>query len=347
MKKIALFVCLLLPLCGCEKKEPPRKEETKKELKTCKVTVQKVQAFVEATGTVQPDLEGGAKILSPLAGSVEKIFVRIGDSVSQGTPLATVRSPDVSDTHASYLSAQSQVKQAERSYNLNRKLFEIGAVTQNDLLTSEASYEQSKALADGLKKKLDIYGSSSAGGMRDTLVIKSPMNGHIVDIQAHIGDRFDTGTPLMAVANSSKSLIVANVFDTDIGKFSKGREVSFTSDVFPQQTFKGVITYVSDVEDADSKTIKTYIRPLSPTTPFKQNMFLKIKILDGEKALPVVVKSAIIYKDGKFFAQIMKNGAFELKEVKPVRDVSEKLMAVEGLAEGDVIAGSSIDLEQP
>lgn len=347
MKKTSLLICLIVFLVGCDKKEPPKKEDGKIELKTYKVSVQKVQAFIEATGTVQPDLEGGAKILSPLAGSVEKIFIRIGDSVIRGTPLASLRSPDVSDTHASYLSIQAQVKQAERSYNLNKKLFEIGAVTQNDLLTSEANYEQTKALSEGLKKKLDIYGSASDRGMRDTLLIKAPISGHVVEIQAHIGDRFDTSTPLMTVVNSNRSLIVANVYDTDIGKFKKGREVSFTSDVFPQQTFKGVITYVSDVEDADSKTIKTYIRPLSDITPFKQNMFLKIRILDGEKSLPVVAKSAIIYKDGKFFAQLKKNGTFEFKEVKPVRDVSEKLMAVEGLAEGDIIASAAIDLEQP
>lgn len=346
MKRITVLIVSLLALAGCEKKGPS-KEEAKQELKTCTVSVQKVDAFIEATGTVQPDLDGGAKILTPLSGSVEKVFVQVGDPVRRGTPLALVRNSDVSDAHSGYLSALAQMKQAERSYHLNVKLFEIGAVTRNDLLTSESNYEQSKAAAEGLKKKLDVYGSSAGGGMRDTLTIRAPIDGCVVEIQAHIGDRFDTSTPLMTVANSRRSLIVANIFDTDIGKIGKGKEVAFTSDLFPRETFKGVVTYVSDVEDPDSKTIKTYIKPFSGNALFKQNMFLKIRILAGERSLPVVAKSAIVYKEGKFYVQLNKSGKFEQREVVPVRDVSDKLMAVEGVHEGDVIACAAIDLEQP
>lgn len=346
MKKLIPLLIAAVVLSGCGRKAPAM-EETKKEVPTCKVSFRTVQASVEATGTVQPDQEGGAKILTPLAGSVEKLFVNVGDSVRRGTPLAAVRTPDVSDAHANLYATQAQLKQTERSYELNKKLYDIGAVTKNDLLASEANMEQSKALVDGLKKKLEVFGASSGSGARDTIVVRAPISGRVVDIQAHIGDRFDTATPLLTVANSTRSLIVANIYDTDIGKFGKGQEVSFTSDVFPSETFKGTITYVSDVEDPDTKTVKTYIKPLSGNTLFRQNMFLKIRIIQGEAALPVVAKSSIIYRDGKFFAQVKKNGAFELKQVKPVRDVSDKLMAVEGLAEGDVIACSAIDLEQP
>jgi cobalt-zinc-cadmium efflux system membrane fusion protein len=334
-----------LALAGCEKNEPP-KVEAKVELKTFKVSAQKVQAFVDATGTVQPDLDGAAKILTPLAGSVEKILVRIGDGVKQGTPLALMRSSDVSDAYAGHLSALAQQKQAERSYDLNKKLFEIGAVTKNDLLTSEANYEQSKAVVEGLKKKLDIYGSSRGGG-QGNLTIRSPIAGNVVDVQAHVGDRFDMSTPLMIVANPNRSLIVANIYDTDVAKVHNGSMVTFTTDVFPGTTFKGAISYVSDIEDPDSKTIKTYIRLIGRTTMLKQNMFLKIRIFDGERLLPVIAKSAMIYKEGKFYVQLKTPSGFEQREIKPLRDISEKYSAVEGLKDGDLIANSAMDKEQP
>lgn len=345
MKTIIVLIIVILALAGCEKNEPP-KAEAKVELKTFRVSAQKVQAFVDATGTVQPDLDGAAKILTPLAGSVEKILVRIGDGVKQGTPLALLRSSDVSDAYAGHLSALAQLKQAERSYELNKKLFEIGAVTKNDLLTSEANYEQSKAAVEGLKKKLDIYGSSRGGG-QGNLTIRSPIAGNVVDMQAHLGDRFDTSTPLMIVANPNRSLIVANIYDTDVAKVHNGSMVSFTTDVFPDITFKGRISYVSDVEDPDSKTIKTYIRLADNSARLKQNMFLKIRILDGERLLPVIAKSAMIYKEGKFYVQLKTPSGFEQREIKPLRDVSEKYSAVEGVKDGDLIAISAMDKEQP
>lgn len=345
MKKTAILILILILFNGCGSKTPAR-EDTTPQLPTCRVTLRNVQTFVEATGTVQLDLQGGAKIVSPLAGTVEKIFVKIGDIVKRGAPLASIRSSDVSDAYSSYLSAQAQLKQAERSYDLNRKLFEIGAVTKNDLLTSESNYEQSKALAEGLKKKLEFYGCSVTGEMRDALVLKAPVTGKVVEVQAHIGDRFDTSTAVMTLADPSQSLVVANIYDTDAGKISRGQKVDFTSDVFPGENFQGVITYVSDVEDPDSKTIKTYIKPLSGTKRLKPNMFMKIKILEKEKSLPVIPKSSIIYRDGRFYVQAVKNGQFELQEIKPMREISEKLMVVEGVIEGDTIACSAIDMEK-
>ena len=110
------------------------KEKVEISLHTVKVTTQNVQSYIEATGTIQPDIDGGAKIISPLPGAVEKIFVKIGNSVRKGTPLATIKSSDVSDSYSSHLSAQAQLTQAERLYNLNKQLFEIGTITKNDLL---------------------------------------------------------------------------------------------------------------------------------------------------------------------------------------------------------------------
>ena len=346
MKKTVLGIFFLLLFAGCQAKEVPRME-TKKEPGTCEVSIQKVKTFIETTGSVQLDLEGGAKIVSPLAGTVEKIFVKVGQNVKQGTSLVSLRSSDVSDTQSSLLSTRAQVKQAERSLNLNRKLFEIGAVTKSDLLASEANFEQTRALAEGLKKKLDLYGSSSGGDLRDSLVLRAPIDVRVVDIQAHLGDRFDTSTPLMTMANVAKSLIVANVYDTEVGKIRQGRKVSFTTDVFPKETFEGLVTYVSDVEEPDSKTVKVYIKPLSGTTPFKPNMFLMIRILLGEQPLTVVAKDSVLYKSGRFYVYEKKGDRFDLKQVKLVQDVSEKLTAVEGLLEGQHIACSALALEKP
>ncbi|HMK65826.1 MAG TPA: efflux RND transporter periplasmic adaptor subunit [Thermodesulfobacteriota bacterium] len=346
MRKNLLGICFLILLFGCEAKEVPR-PESKKTIETCQVSVQTVKTFIETTGSVQLDLEGGAKIVSPLGGTVEKIFVRVGENVQRGTPLAALRSSEVSDTHANLLSTRAQVKQAERSLDLNRKLFEIGAVTKNDLLTSEANYEQTRALAEGMKKKLEIYGSVSGDDLRDHLTLKAPITGRVVDIQAHLGDRFDAANPLMTIANPAKSLIVANVYDIDVSKLSQARKVSFSTDIYPQKVFEGVITYISDMADPDSKTIKVYIRPLSDVNLFKPNLFLRIRILLGEKTLTVVDKSAVFYKSGRFYVYIKNGERFDLKQVFPVQNVSEKVTAVDGLKEGQEIACSALELEKP
>jgi cobalt-zinc-cadmium efflux system membrane fusion protein len=346
MRAILPLIGVFLFLAGCTPTQEAKEKPPEKKIQTYKVGYQEVSSSIQATGTIQPDIEGSAKIISHLAGTVESIFVKVGDKVSKGDPLCAIRSPDVSDTYSNYLSNLSQVKQAERVYNLNKQLFEVGAITKNDLLTSETNYEQAKALSAALKKKLEIYGVNPESGFSDKQTIKSPMDGSVVEIQAHMGDRVDTTNVLMTVADPSKIVVVANIYDTDITQVQKGTEVTFYTDIFPNIPFKGQIKYISDTSDPDTKTVKTYIRILSDHSLFRQNMFLKIKISNTIKRLPVVPKTALLYKDGKFSVYLRVEGRNELKEVKPVLDVAEKFMAVEGLKEGDEVVLSAIEMEK-
>ncbi len=351
MRRMVALLAVLCVLWGCTKsqdsaKDYPKDTPAEAKVETYKVSTQEVTSFIEATGTIQPDIEGSAKVVSALAGLVENVFVKVGDAVKVGTPLVTVRSAEVSDAYSNYLSNLSQVKQAERICNLNKELFDIGAITKNELLNSEANCEQLKVLSEALKKKLEIYGVDVASGFTDKHLIKSPMNGSVVEIQVHVGDRVDTSNSLMIVADPSRVVVVANIYDTEISNVHKGKEVTFTTDIFPNRSFKGVVTYISDVSDPDSKTIKTYIRITGSPQLFKQNMFLKMKILNGKKIYPVVPKTALLYKDGKFTVYLSVGGKYELKEVKPAFDVSDKLIAVEGLKDGDEIVLSPIGLEK-
>ena len=254
----------------------------------------------------------------------------------------------MTESYANYLSTLSQLKQAERIYNLNKQLFAVGAVTKNDLLISQATAEQQKALAEGLKKKLDIYGvASNTGRFQDNLTLTSPSEGFAAEIQAHVGDRFDSSTPLMTIASPDRLVVVANLRDTDLRSISAGQKVSFVTDVHADVTFNGTVKYISHVEDPDSKTVKAYISVSDNVGLFKQNMFLKIRILEEEITRPVVPATAIIYRDSKFTVRVRRNGAFELEEIKPVEELPDRQMAVEGLQEGDEIACSAIEMEKP
>jgi len=183
--------------------------------------------------------------------------------------------------------------------------------------------------------------------IRDRLILKAPLGGVVAEITAHTGDRVDTSAQLAAVADPAKVVLVANIYDTDISKIRKGSEVLFQTDVFPDRSFKGTVKYISDVEDADSKTVKTYIRLSNGKDLFRQNMFLKIKIVEGKRSYPVVPKTALLYKDGEFYAYIKTEKAYELKKVRPVHEITDKLMAVEGLTESDEVVLSAIDMEKP
>lgn len=347
MTRFLVLMAALAILSGCVgSPESKERSDFDKIPPSYKVSCCDVSSYLEATGSIQPDILGSAKIMTPLSGVVENIYVKVGDRVKKGDSLVAIRSPEVSDAYSNYMANLSQLRQAERVYGLNKQLFEVGAVTKNDLLMSEANYEQVKALSQALKRKLEIYGVNSESGFSDRVTIKSPMDGAVVEIQGHVGDRMDTTNPILTVADPARVMVVANIYDTDIAHIQKGKEVQFYTDIFEKMQFRGVVTYISDASDLDTKTVKTYIRILSGQNLFKQNMFLRIKILDTNRKLPVVPKTALLYKDGKFDVYVKVGEEYQLREVKPAIEVSEKMIAVDGLKEGDEILLSAIEREK-
>ncbi len=348
---LVLFLLSALLLLSCHAKE---KKEEKNELKTYKVTAQEVQFYVEATGSVQPDLGGASKIISHVPGTVAQIVVKPGERVKKGSPLLVIKSPDATDAYAAYLSSVAQLKQSERIYNLNKELFEVGAVTKNDLLNSEATYRQMEAVSAGLRKKLNLYGCGISAGSdvrrdscSDTVTLRASIPGFVADIQAHVGDKVDTSTGLMTIADPQNIIIVANIYDSDVPKIKKNSNVTFYVDIFENTPFKGIVSYVSDVSDTESKTVKTFIKILDRKDVFKQNMFLKLKIEESKKKLPLIPQSAMLYKDGNFYVyQPDKDGRNILKQVKPIKEFPGKYMAVEGINEGEIIVVSAIELEK-
>jgi len=68
--RFLMIAFVLLFACGKKEEKLTEKEKTQ-ETQTIQVVFQKVQDFVEATGSVQPDKEGVVKITSRLPGVVQ------------------------------------------------------------------------------------------------------------------------------------------------------------------------------------------------------------------------------------------------------------------------------------
>ena len=132
----------------------------------------------------------------------------------------------------------------------------------------------------------------------------------------------------------------------DLANVHNGSTVTFTTDVFPDIAFQGENQLRKRRRSPTQSDQDVYPLADNPAK-LKQNMLLKIRILDGGRLLPVIAKSAMIYKEGKFYVQSENPAGYKQREIKPLRDISEKYSAVEGLKDGDMIAISAMDKEQP
>jgi hypothetical protein len=113
------------------------------------------------------------------------------------------------------------------------------------------------------------------------------------------------------------------------------------------EKIKGVVQYIAEAVDLDSKTMKVYVNPSEKMADLKINMFVKI-YGDIEFKGIKIPKSAILNKDGKLYVFISKDSKFIEHEIKIFEDdKDENYSIINGLEPGSLIAQDTIMLDKP
>ena len=339
----------LLLLSGCDKHEKTDNSAT-----PVVTTAQKIQNVtppfgdydvkITAAATVQPSPDGIVSINSPVNGVVSKILVNVGDKVKVGSPLLSITSSDVSDASSNDLGAKAAFSQAKHNYEMNQKLYALGAITENDLVVSKSNYEQAKAVLEGFAQKLSYLGASS----NQALVLRSSIDGVVYDIATHLGDKVttDVSQPLLKIVNPHKKVVVATVYEKDIPAFTIGKEVEIKLDGH-EQILSGKITYISDVQDPENKTTKIYITPTEDSPKLRVNMFANVVVNVTIHDVYRVPKQAVLFKDSKFIVYLDQNGTYIPFDVTIVNDSSsDQYSLIQGLSTNSRIALEPIALNK-
>ncbi len=344
-------VTALILLSGCTKGEAENTHGTAKAQKTLRETFNPIlgdySIEISATASVQPSPDGIVSISAPVAGIVSTIHAKVGDKVSANASLISIRSSDVSDAQSSELSAKAALTQAQHVYEMNKELFNLGAITANDLALSQSTFQQSQAAMKGVSQKLNYLGASS----NQNLTLRSPIGGVVYEVGTHLGEKVtnDTQQPLMRIANTHKKVVVATVYEKDIAAFYVGKEVSIALDDTGLRRLQGTVTYVSDLLDSENKTIKVYIQPKIDSPDLRINMFTTITLGVKKQGVFRVPKESVLFKEGKFIVFVKKgkgDNFVPLNITFVSDDPRDDYSLIRGLPEHSIIAREPIAMEK-
>lgn len=345
---IPLTLTLFLLGCGNEhsQKENPLSQTTPLQAVTTLTPIRdNYPILLSAPASVEPSPDGIVTISTPLSGFVDKILVHIGDNVSKGTTLLTLRSADSHDLQNNQDVVQAQADEARRIVTMNQELLKLGAITQNDFLISQNNLRQTQTVLDGLKKKKQILGVMSNG----RLDIPAPIHGVVYGIDTHIGELVDPSDQkvLMKIADPTKKILVASVYEKDLPNFHKNDKVTISLQGNQSPISEGVVKYVSDVLDPESKTVKVFIQPSHRCDDLKINMFVSVSLASIYENVYKIPKTAILYKDGKFIVFKKMGEKFEPQAIELIKDdPTSNNSLVRGLSDNVIIAKEAIRLER-
>ncbi len=286
-----------------------------------KVELADVQVEVVEVGTVEPEVKVDGK--SALSGKVVALPVCEGDSVRKGDLLAAIE-PEVNQAQnlaamrRAVIQHESDFADAEKDFLAKDQLLKAGLIALEVHRAAETRYMQAKEALEAAREKARIVESSGvplATNPQQVLHILSPMDGVVIRRPVALGEAvtgagsFNAGTVIATVADLSRMIVKAGVFEVDIGKVAVGAAVEVTLDAFPKAKFTGKVTRMAPAArlDRDGKVYDVEVVLDAQGKELRTGMTAFAKIF-GEKAFGVlkVPVEAVFRKDDKDIVYVRK-----------------------------------------
>ncbi len=237
------LVALIVLAFGWQLSDSLNSEAEKGGVVLTQVTLGSIESVVTSQGTLEPMdyVDVGAQV----SGKILKLHVDIGDQVKDGDLIAEI-DPDVYE--ASVLANQARLKnlqaqaaekaaslkQAQRKFERNTRLYKSKAVSLEALQDSESTLEIAKANLKAIEAQVEEAQSTldAAKTNLEFTKIYSSMDGTVVSREVQEGQTINasqTAPTIVQVANLDKMTVVAEVAEADVMKLKQGMTAYFNT----------------------------------------------------------------------------------------------------------------------
>lgn len=288
-------------------------------LQTDSAQSRKVIQTIQATGIVGPNETRVAHIRPLAVGRILKVYVQIGDRVRAGQALATYDNIELGELVGQYETAiagsrkaAAEAEVAQRALERAKGLVTLGAVARAETERRTAEYANARALiatqqADisRIDEKLHRFGLSEADidelrneksshreVSRDTL--QAPFSGIVTKYDIAVGETVDTNRELFTVVDLSTVWVQADVYEKDIREIKRNSVARIKVDAYPDRTFEGRITYISDLLDPKTRTVRVRCVVANPEDLLKLDMFATIAVPSPIGRTAVMIPEAAV-----------------------------------------------------
>ncbi|HAT1796764.1 TPA: efflux RND transporter periplasmic adaptor subunit [Legionella pneumophila] len=195
-------------------------------------------------------------------------------------------------------------------------------------------------LGDSVKagQRLATVQSRLVGNPPPSVAVNAPIAGIIDARNINLGQAVEPNTVLFHISNRDKLLVVAQVYEEDLGKVKVGQEVNIHALSYPKQTFPGQVTLIEPNLDPMTRTVNVRITLDNREGLLKPGMFVRANvILTHNKAALVVPNAALLQADNEQFVFVQNGDTYKRVNVKVGAVEDDYSEITEGLVPGDLV----------
>jgi RND family efflux transporter MFP subunit len=276
--------------------------------------------------------------------NVAQIEVRLG--VTGDQPLDVEKVPEVSN-------ARAAKDLAEAEFNRIKKLYD-------EKVVSGSEYDQRRTQVELTGRQYDtarnsarqLYRSLEASRARLALArktfadttVRSPFAGFVVERKVSIGDFVTRGTKVATVVRIHPLRVELTVPEQYMAAVKPGLPLELEVDAYPGRTFKGQVRYVSPALRADQRALTVEALVPNADGTLRPGLFATAAIQQsGHDRALCVPSTAVRTLAGSTRVYVIKGERVEERMVTTGQKVGDATEIVNGLAEGDQVAGNNVE----
>lgn len=288
-------------------------------------------------GKITTDNNKLIEVFPVVGGNVTKVFVELGDYVTKGQLLATIRSTEVAGFDKELGDARNDVIVAKNNLKVAQELFDGKLNTERDVLESKSLLEKAESQFNRIQETYRIY-SIKKGSIYE---IRSPLSGFVIqkNINQDMQLRSDKTDNIFDIAEINDVWAIANVNESDIDEVKLGIDAAVSTLSYPDKIFNGKVDKIYNIIDPETKAMKVRIKLRNENFLLKPEMRATIKLSYTENQQMIAVPAtAIIFDKSKSFVMIFKDrNNIETRQVEVFRQVGSSTYLSSGIAAGEKV----------
>jgi membrane fusion protein, multidrug efflux system len=255
--------------------------------------------FIEVQGSLDGD--NNIAVFPEAMGSIQQVYVKVGDKVSKGQLLASMDDAAMRD----------QIEGLKTGLEMATTMYDKQKSLWDQKIGSEVQFLQAKSTKETLESQL-----SAAQQQLDMMHIKSPINGTIEDSQLKVGQTASPQFPAFRVVNFGKLKVVTDVAESYAAKIKVGDDIIvYLPDI--KKEYKARVTSASNYINQINRTFRVEALLKEYDAYMKANMVAVIKINDYKNEKAIVLPMNYVQKDQKgTFVYVAEKSATGLKAAK-------------------------------
>ncbi len=297
-------------------------------VKTQPVIVRPLERVIRTDGIVQLDETKIEHIHTKISGWIEKVFVDFQwQHVKKGDPLFTIYSPELVSTQEEFLIAL-------RSQKL------LGDSRFKDIASS------SNSLVDATRRRLQLWDISNnqikelenTGKVKKSLVIYSPVTGHVAYRNAFENMHVEPNTRIYTIADHSTVWVQVDIYENEISLVKLGQEATMTLTSYPGEEFHGKVSFIWPHLHPETRTVKVRLEFPNPDLKLLPEMYANVE-LKVPLGKGLTVPSSAVLRTGKQDIVFVDKagGNFQMRRIQIGKKSGENYQVLRGLKEGEKV----------